>query len=154
MPSGTSSTPACGHSDPGVLHFCKASRRPLEDRGRGVENSPPAEEGPLLAEPTTGFENVATIVGDDGTRLALVDFAPGNDTSVLTVARVHNGKGRLLGYYFARGKRGVRVEAGVISIPGVLRTEWAGAERRWRISLAFPGQRMPDPSGESHSPAA
>jgi hypothetical protein len=81
---------------------------------------------------------VATILADDGSPLATVSLAEEGNTGVLTIGRISKGKGRLFGYYFAQGKRAVRFNLEILSLPGTLQTSWLGGERQWQIRLASP----------------
>ncbi len=78
------------------------------------------------------------ILDDNGEELALATLAAGEE-QLLTIERVVRGKGRLLQYYFAKGRRTVHVEAGEFFLTGTIATDWQGAERLWFIKLAQPG---------------
>ena len=78
------------------------------------------------------------ILDDTGNELALATLGTG-DNYTLPIERVIGGKGRLLGYYFAKGRRTVHIEAGDFFLTGTIETRWMGAERLWMIRLAQPG---------------
>ncbi|HEY5477822.1 MAG TPA: hypothetical protein VIK11_14050 [Tepidiformaceae bacterium] len=81
------------------------------------------------------------IIDDNGEELALATLGDGED-QLLTIERVIRGKGRLLQYYFAKGRRVVHVEAGEFFLTGTIVTTWLGAERLWMIKLAQPGSEI------------
>jgi hypothetical protein len=81
------------------------------------------------------------ILGDTGEELAVATLREG-EHDLLTIERVIRGKGRLLQYYFARGRRTVHVEAGDFFLTGTVATTWLGAERLWMIKLAQPGSEI------------
>lgn len=81
------------------------------------------------------------ILDDNGEELALATLAEG-EHDLLTIQRVIRGKGRLLQYYFARGRRTVHVEAGDFFLTGTVATTWLGPERLWMIKLAQPGSAI------------
>ncbi len=81
------------------------------------------------------------ILDDNGEELALAILCDG-EHDLLTIQRVVQGKGRLLQYYFAKGRRSVHIEAGDFFLTGTMATTWLGAERLWMIRLAQPGAEI------------
>ena len=81
------------------------------------------------------------LLDDNGEELAVATLCEG-EHDLLTIERVIRGKGRLLQYYFARGRRTVHVEAGDFFLTGTIATTWLGAERLWMIRLAQPGSEI------------
>jgi hypothetical protein len=91
---------------------------------------------------------VERILSDDGRDLATAIVESGQDSMTVTLARVVDGKGRLLQYYFGAGRRAVLLDKGALQLHGTLRTKWMGAERRWYIHMQpavaeAPGRRAP-----------
>lgn len=81
------------------------------------------------------------ILDDTGKELAVATLCEG-EHDLLTIERVIRGKGRLLQYYFARGRRTVHVETSDFFLTGTVATTWLGAERLWMIKLAQPGSEI------------
>ena len=76
------------------------------------------------------------IIGDDGRRIATVLAAASDPNGVdIELKRFADGKGELLRYYFAKGKRTVRLVDGDVTLAGILHTHWANSHRSWTITL-------------------
>jgi hypothetical protein len=81
------------------------------------------------------------IVSDTGEELATATLRKGADDLTLAVEHVVHGKGRLFSYYFSQGRRSVAIESGDFRLNGTIATQWAGAERLWRVRLTHPADR-------------
>lgn len=88
----------------------------------------------------------AIIRDKSGQKLAIVLLSPPEDEQTIPIQRVIEGKGSLLHYYFGRGMREVTIESETFRLPGVLRTNWAKNERKWRVALDPAAPRfVPEP---------
>jgi len=81
----------------------------------------------------------AVIRDTAGRILAIATPQPGADPGTVLLRSVR-GKGRLLGYYFGRGGRSIRIEYGLFTLPGTLSTRWLGNEREWAFHMPAEGR--------------
>lgn len=90
----------------------------------------------FLEDPTA----MVRIVSDTGEELATATLRKSSDDLTLAVEHVVHGKGRLFSYYFSQGRRSVMIESGDFRLNGTIVTQWAGAERLWRVRLTRPAE--------------
>ena len=105
----------------------------------------PNGQGPVPAPRTARSANGPTcqISDEGGAAVAEVVLLPG-ETPRSVAVRPLTAKGALLGFYFGKGRRRVRIGLGEFTLPAILHTRWAGRERVWWVELCA---AAPEPGG-------
>lgn len=86
-------------------------------------------------ESRSGWRALAWLTSEEGVQLAQVVVRAADLPREVLVERVVSGKGSLLGHYFGRGERRVRLDVGGFRLRGHLHTRWLGHGREWIVEL-------------------